>query len=176
MPQEGHSFPVPEAVKGFQGSLFLSPDAHFYSSCRIYIDKMVELFRTLGRVGAIQAWLVGRVQPRLGDWGEWIALRYLLKCRFDIVARNWRIKQGEVDLVAYEGDHLVFVEVKTKRGPTRLPPELNIDNSKRNQLEFLAYAFLGRHELADVPVRFDLIAIESQDQRSYEIRHYRGFM
>lgn len=137
---------------------------------------MDEFSQTCGRVGRIQAWLAGRARPRLGDWGEWIALRYLLKCRFDIVARNWRINQGEVDLVAYEGEYLVFVEVKTKRRPTRLPPELNIDSAKRNQLEFLAYAFLGRHELTDVPVRFDLIAIESPDQRSYEIRHYRGFM
>jgi putative endonuclease len=137
---------------------------------------MVELFRVQGRIGAIQYWLVKQLRPRLGDWGEWIALNHLLKCRYDVIARNWRIKHGEVDLIAYDGDYLVFIEVKSRRGPTRLPPERNVDEEKQSQLEFLAYSFLGRHELTDIPVRFDLIAIETPDQRSYEIRHYRGFM
>ena len=59
--------------------------------------------------------------PELGRWGEWIALKYLRKLGWDIVARNWRGFQGEVDLIAYDGPFLVFVEVKTRRGPPPCP-------------------------------------------------------
>jgi len=137
---------------------------------------MVELLKVQGRIGAIRHWIVKKRKPHLGDWGEWIALRHLTKHQFDVVARNWRIRHGEVDLIAYDGDYLVFIEVKTRMGPTCLPPELNVDEVKKSQLEFLAHSFLCRHELTDLSVRFDLVAIETSNLRSYEIRHYRGFM
>jgi putative endonuclease len=138
--------------------------------------RMVELLKEKGRIGALQYWLVKRNQLDLGEWGEWIALKHLMSQRFDVIARNWKIKHGEIDLIAYDGDHLVIVEVKTRKCPTRLPPEINVNDAKRSQLEFLAHSFLNRYELTDVPVRFDLIAIETPDRRDYEIRHYRGFM
>ena len=137
---------------------------------------MVELFRDYGRIGVIQCWLVNQSKPRLGDWGEWIALKHLLRLRYDVIARNWRIRRGEVDIISYDGDDLVFIEVKTREGAARLPPELNVDEEKQSQLEFLAHSFLGRHELTDIAVRFDLIAVETSDRKSFEIRHYRGFM
>jgi len=137
---------------------------------------MVELLQSKGSLGAIQNWIGNRSRRPLGAWGEWIALRYLLKRGYDIIARNWRIRHGEVDLIAYDSDDLVFIEVKTRLGPSLLPPECNVGAEKEQKLEFLAYAFLNRHELIDIPLRFDLIAIETEDRREYEIRHYKGFM
>jgi len=112
----------------------------------------------------------------LGEWGEWIALKHLLKNGYDLVGMNWKSKRGEVDLIAYDGEDLVFVEVKTRRVPSHLPPEINLDDRKKSQLEFLAHSFLARHELTGVSIRFDLIAVETPDQRNYEIRHYSGVM
>ena len=137
---------------------------------------MVELLRVKGRIGSFQHWLVYPSRGPLGAWGEWLALSYLLKNKYDIVARNWRVPHGEVDLIAFENEYLVIIEVKTRHGPAILPPECNVGEEKERKLEALAYAFLNRHELTDIPVRFDLIAIETENRRDYEIRHYKGFM
>ena len=112
--------------------------------------------------------------PELGRWGEWIALKHLRKLGWDIVARNWKGFQGEVDLIAYEGPFLVFVEVKTRRGPTSLPGEENVDWKKERKLDELAFDFLLRHEIANTPVRLDVIAVETLDLREFVLRHYRS--
>ncbi len=136
----------------------------------------MELQTRNGKVGRIQAWLARRKGVRLGDFGEWIALKYLLFRRWDIVARNWTTRQGELDLIAYDGPDLVFIEVRTRHAPTQFSPESSVDGKKRDQLERLAYSFVERHELYDLPIRFDLIAIETHDSRDYCLRHYSGFM
>ena len=136
-----------------------------------------QLITSRERLNCLWNWLARRQGLSLGSWGEWIAFRYLLKKRYDVIARNWRIGRGEVDLIAYSGPFLVIVEVKTRRkSPLDMIPELNLTEAKMAQLEYLAHAFVGRHEMVDVPVRFDLIAIETEDLREYELRHYKGFM
>jgi putative endonuclease len=137
---------------------------------------MAELKTARGRVGRIQTWLARRRKTRLGPWGEWVALRYLQHLGWDIVARNWTGGRGELDLIAYDGTTLVFAEVKTRRTPSALPPEYGVGEEKKDQIERLAYRFIYRHELDEPPLRFDLIAIETPDRRSFEIRHYLGFM
>lgn len=110
----------------------------------------------------------------LGEWGEWVVLKYLRRKGWDIVARNWRGRRGEVDLIAYEGPVLVFVEVKTRRLPSALPPEANVDRQKERRLENLALEFLTRYEITGIPVRFDVVAVETADLKSCEVRHYRS--
>ncbi len=112
--------------------------------------------------------------PELGRWGEWIALKHLRKLGWDIVARNWKGFQGEVDLIAYDGPFLVFVEVKTRRGPTSLPGEESVDWKKEGKLDELAFDFLLRHEISETPVRIDVIAIETTDLSRFVLRHYRS--
>ena len=114
----------------------------------------------------------GRSSRALGRWGEWIALRHLLRLQWDVVARNWKGRTGEVDLIAYDGPWLVLVEVKTRRLPSRLPPEVNVDVRKERKLERLAYEFTSRHELSEVAIRFDVIGVETPDQLHYSLRHY----
>jgi len=76
----------------------------------------------LGR-GSRWLWGVshGHSTRALGQWGEWIELRHLLRLRWDVLVRNWKGRTGEVDLIAYDGPWLVLVEVKTRRVPSRLP-------------------------------------------------------
>ncbi len=112
--------------------------------------------------------------PELGRWGEWIAQKHLRKLGWDIVARNWKGFQGEVDLIAYDGPFLVFVEVKTRRGPTSLPGEESVDWKKEGKLDELAFDFLLRHEISETPVRIDVIAVETLDLRKLVLRHYRN--
>ncbi len=106
--------------------------------------------------------------------GEWIALKHLRQLGWDIIARNWKGSQGEVDLIAYDGPSLVFVEVKTRHSPTSWPPEESVDWKKEKKLDELAFDFLLRHELAETPVRIDVIAVETADLREFVLRHYKS--
>jgi putative endonuclease len=110
----------------------------------------------------------------LGRWGEWIALKHLRKLGWDILARNWKGPQGEVDLIAYDGPFLVLVEVKTRRGPAARAPEESVDWKKERKLDELAFDFLLRYEISETPVRIDVVAIETQDLRKFVLRHYRN--
>lgn len=111
-------------------------------------------------------------RAEVGRWGEWVALKYLRREGWDILARNWRSPLGEVDLIAYDGPMLVFVEVRTRLHPGPYRPEESLDAEKEVRLERLAGDFKRRHELTDETARLDLIAIETDDLRSFELRHY----
>ena len=119
-------------------------------------------------------WIAQEASPQdLGRWGEWVALKHLRKLGWDIVARNWKGYEGEVDLIAYDGPWLVFVEVKTGRGGA-WPPEERVNWSKERKLDELALDFLMRYEVEETPVRLDVIGVETGDLRNYELWHYVG--
>lgn len=105
-----------------------------------------------------------------------MALRWALHLGWDVVARNWTSTRGELDLVAWDGPCLVFVEVKTRREGGLSRPEDAVDDGKREQIERLAMAFRRHFGVEESPIRFDLIAVETVDRRAFEIRHYLGFM
>ena len=138
---------------------------------------MTEVLKLRGKVGWWSAYRsLSRREP-LGRWGEWVALGHLLTRRWDVLARNWTSGRGELDLVAFDNGTLVIIEVKTRRHNPSLPlPEEQVGRKKEAQLEGLAFRFASRYELEDCPIRFDLIAIETENGREYELRHYLGFM
>ncbi len=104
----------------------------------------------------------------LGQHGEDVAHRYLRRHGFIVVARNWRPPQGggEIDIIAWEGEALVFVEVKTRASGEWSAPERDIDAEKIRVLRRAARDYIrrsgadesssGRDELK---VRFDAISI-----------------
>lgn len=97
-------------------------------------------------------------QP-LGRTGEEIAARFLEARGFEIVARNVRSRRGEIDLVARDRGTLVFVEVKTRTGPTPDPPAAGVDARKRQRMARLALGYLARAWLRDLRCRFDVVAV-----------------
>ncbi|MCS6881731.1 MAG: YraN family protein [Oscillochloridaceae bacterium] len=102
-------------------------------------------------------------KARLGRFGEAAAAAYLQRNGFALVARNWRCSAGEIDLVATDGDQVIFVEVRTRRagGATPVPPETSVNAHKARRLVQLAYAYLAEHEgSADRAWRIDVIAVE----------------
>lgn len=109
----------------------------------------------------------------LGRWGEHQALGFLLKNGFDIVARNYRTYYGEIDLVAYEGTVLVFIEVKTRTSAEVASPEQAVGDDKQRQLRNLARQFVRRYGLGSVAVRFDVVAIVRADPPHVEL--LRGY-
>lgn len=137
-------------------------------------DDMTRMRKRAGKLNGLRAWLLARSKPGLGAWGEWIALYYLRRLGWDILARNYRLGQGELDIIAYDGAQLVIIEVKTRRRNSLLPPETGLDSRKLAQMEHLAMKLLQRSELDPGVLRFDLIAVETADRRRYWLRHYSG--
>lgn len=105
----------------------------------------------------------------LGRWGELVALGFLLKHRFDVIARNYRTYYGEIDLVAYEGDVLVFVEVKTRTSGQVAAPEEAVDHHKQRQIRNLARQFVRHYGLGHIAIRFDVIAVVASDPPRVEL-------
>jgi putative endonuclease len=96
----------------------------------------------------------------LGDVGEALARRHLEQKGYQCLAQNWRCPTGELDLIMRDGDLLVFVEVKTRRGERLGAAEEAITANKAGRLLRAAQHFLAeRSDLEDVIWRIDLVAI-----------------
>ncbi len=111
---------------------------------------------------------------RLGKWGEGMAGRFLQEKGYVLVATNYRCRWGEVDIVAQEGEELVFVEVRPRRGVEFGTPEESVTAAKARKLVATAQEFLQEHDLVHSDWRIDLIAIRLDgDQRVQDITHLR---
>jgi putative endonuclease len=97
----------------------------------------------------------------VGRRGEDLAHRYLRAHGYTVVARNWRPPQGggEIDLIAWEYETLVFVEVKSRLSGEWSAPERDIDGDKLNSLRRAARDYIRRAGAEDVETRFDVLAI-----------------
>jgi len=103
-----------------------------------------------------------RVRPRgHGPLGEDLAHRYLRGRGCTIVARNYRPRSGagEIDLVAWQGDKLVFVEVKTRVSAEFGQPERAVDAEKRQHLARAARDYARRAGIDWDRTRFDIVAV-----------------
>ena len=96
----------------------------------------------------------------LGRRGEDYAAHYLAASGYRVLARNWRCKSGEIDLIAEEAEALIFVEVRTRRGDRWGTPEESITPAKRTKLVAAAQTYLDEHGQADRDWRIDVLAIE----------------
>lgn len=109
----------------------------------------------------------------LGRAGEERAARYLLARGYEILDRNWRCPQGEIDIVAAEGNRLVVAEVKTRRSDRFGHPLEAVDRRKAQRLWRLAMAWIQAHpELArGRRLRLDAIAIVGADPATAALEH-----
>lgn len=95
----------------------------------------------------------------LGRSGEDEAAELLKKNGYKILARNYKNKLGEVDIIAQDKDRICFVEVKTRRsGRFGLPAE-SIQLSKQRQISKIALNFLKQGNLLDRKARFDVVSV-----------------
>ena len=107
----------------------------------------------------------------LGDRGEREAARYLRRRGMRVVMRGYRTPWGEIDLIARDGDFLVFIEVKTRR---RGVPAEAVTPEKQRRLTLAALRFLRRRNLLEQRCRFDVVAvIWPDDDRPPQIEHFR---
>ena len=94
-----------------------------------------------------------------GRKGERLACRYLLRQGFDILARRHRTRSGELDIVAFEGDTLVFLEVKTRKSRQFGEPWEFVDWRKQQILRRAAEEFIADYDLGQYAYRFDIVSV-----------------
>jgi putative endonuclease len=109
-----------------------------------------------------------------GNRGERVAARFLRRLGYRVLARNHRNRFGEIDLIAADGQTLVFVEVKTRRSAAAGAPFEAVDPTKQRQLTRAATAYLVQRRLFDRSARFDVVGIVWPDSSRGEpdVRHY----
>lgn len=94
-----------------------------------------------------------------GAYGEQLAADYLEHNAYQIVARNWHCPIGELDIIARQGNLLVFVEVRSRHAGSTETAFESIGAGKRNKLIALAHQYLHDHELLEQDWRIDVIAV-----------------
>jgi putative endonuclease len=95
----------------------------------------------------------------LGRFGEKLASRRLQKLGYQILEKNYRCSLGEVDLVARDGDALVFIEIKTRKNRPLGEAKEAVHKRKQGQLSRVALAYLKSKKLLGTKARFDVVAI-----------------
>jgi putative endonuclease len=105
----------------------------------------------------------------LGREGERAAARYLRRRGFRVITRGYSTNLGEIDLIARDGDTLVFIEVKTRRAGEPLEA---VTPAKERRLTLTALQFLRRYGLLEQRCRFDVVAVHWPDAaRTPSIEH-----
>ena len=107
----------------------------------------------------------------LGKYGEDLATRYLRDRGMQIVERNWRCAEGEIDVIALDGDCLVICEVKTRRGTGAGDPLEAVTWTKARRLRRLAAAYLRSRPGVVPQVRIDVIGVLAEHGRPPVVRH-----
>ncbi len=108
-----------------------------------------------------------------GRLGERVACRFLLRQGYDILARRYRARWGEIDLVAFDGPVLAFVEVKTRGSRAFGDPTEFVDWQKRQSLRLAAEDFIARHDMGAYSYRFDIVAVIGPGTRREEVSLHR---
>ena len=102
----------------------------------------------------------------LGKTGEDLALREIERLGYRCILRNYRCALGEVDLIAADGDTLVFIEIKTRKGKTLTYAKEAVTPRKKRQLSKVALAYLKANGCPDAKARFDVVAINLSGGKS----------
>ncbi len=111
--------------------------------------------------------MMTRSRKNLGDSGERVAALFLEERGYKILARKFRTRGGEIDLIAEDTDGLAFIEVRARRGGGMNVPEESLTLRKRARLIAMAQEFLALHEeWAGRAWRIDFVAIELEQNRS----------
>ncbi|GAA3376220.1 YraN family protein [Streptomyces sannanensis] len=111
----------------------------------------------------------------LGRYGEDLAARRLAGAGMTVLARNWRCRAGEIDIVARDGDVLVVCEVKTRRAGPFQHPMAGVTPAKAERLRGLAERWIAEHGGAPPGgVRIDLVGVLLPSRGAPVVEHARG--
>jgi putative endonuclease len=109
-----------------------------------------------------------------GQQGEQMAVQFLRHRGYRIAQQNYRCRVGEVDIIAWDGPTLVFIEVKTKGQTTFGAPQAMVDTHKQKKIVHVAMVYVQEQRLQDTNLRFDVVAITLLPGASPEVTHVPG--
>ncbi len=120
-----------------------------------------------------------RAKDGIGRYGERVAARHLSDAGLTIIERNWRCREGELDLIASEGDVIVFCEVKTRSSLAFGDPAEAVVGAKAARVRRLAVAWLAEQRDGGSPVfwpelRFDVVSVLRAPRGAASVVHIRG--
>ncbi|GEL17779.1 YraN family protein [Pseudonocardia asaccharolytica] len=110
----------------------------------------------------------------LGRRGEDVAVEYLEKRGLVVLTRNWRCRDGELDVVATDADKLVVCEVKTRSGTGFGEPAEAVTGRKAARIRRVTQAWLAAHKVRWCEVRFDVVAVLIEPGHPATLQHYEA--
>lgn len=110
----------------------------------------------------------------LGAYGERVAARHLLADGMELLDHNWRCRWGELDLIARDGNALVFCEVKTRRSSHYGVPAEAVVGAKALRIRRLASRWMDETGQHAPDVRFDVVAVLAAKAGAANVEHLRG--
>lgn len=116
---------------------------------------------------------MGKESYELGKKGEDAAERYLIQQGYKIIERNYRSQQGEVDIIARDGQFLVFIEVKSYSFRSYGSPAGAVRKNKKQSIIHAAETYLYRNKVRDTFCRFDVLTIYRRMDGSRAIELYK---
>ncbi len=115
-----------------------------------------------------------RAKDAVGRHGEDVAAAFVVRAGWTVLARNWRCPEGELDLVALDGDEVVAVEVKTRRSATYGHPAEAVTYRKLARVRRLTARWLREHDVRPASVRVDVIAVVLPARGAAQVEHLVG--
>jgi putative endonuclease len=106
----------------------------------------------------------------LGNKGEDLAVTFLKKKGYKIISRNYKNYIGQIDIIAQDGETVVFIEVKTRANDSFGCPFESVHKKKRQKLRNLALLYMKKTG-EELPVRFDVLSIFCVENGNMEIDH-----
>ena len=103
-----------------------------------------------------------RERLALGKEGEDLALKTVESLGYRCIARNYRCTLGELDLVARDGETLVFIEIKTRKGKSLDYAKEAVHARKQRQMSKVALAYMKKNRCEDIKARFDVVVIHQK--------------
>jgi len=109
-----------------------------------------------------------------GQHGEQMAVQFLQRQGYRIQQQNYRCRGGEVDIIAWDGPTLVFIEVKTKGQTAFGAPQAMVHGQKQKKIVHVAMVYVQQHQMQEVNIRFDVVAITLLPGFPPEVTHVPG--
>ena len=105
----------------------------------------------------------------VGSAGEDAVARWYVECGYTLLDRNWRVRDGEIDVIARRRDTIVFCEVKTRRSTAFGAPAEAVTARKQQRLRNLARQWLLASDVAAADLRFDVAAVMPDGRGGWEV-------
>lgn len=110
-----------------------------------------------------------------GQESEQLAVKFLKQRGYIILARRFRTKLGEIDIVARDEDAIVFIEVRSRNSDEFGAPYESVDRRKQRHIINAAFIYLAKHKLEDAQMRFDIISVLAyRDMGAVKIGHIKN--